>query len=709
MANLDKNAIINLQNDAYLENTYNTNIVFSTADQNSDMLRFKVLKNDGLPYIIGNVNVGGKIKLDHEDGSFWIDELKVVENELKYQFEYQLPNELLQRNGKVTVQVLVYEKGNSNLVVAQRKFTFTIQNSIYQNISAEDKTTYIMEFAQLEKDIRATAVDINETLANGSDYVTQIKTSHREGLEAIQTLTTSTTDELNKLGAEHLKSIQTTANNYLKQIDTKNAETQKRIDDFKDYLISQDVVLVSDTNDWQKYKLTNDNGQRTYLKKGSFDDVLTLNAGFYETITLDPSTSQGLPEKAKNSFVEIDVYTTDNTDRKQIRATISASGDTYERFVHTNSSKDTGWLKVVRVPENENGITQSDIDTGINKLRSELKGYTDNKHKVLFDGNASGVDSKIKLQDDYTNYNMIVLSGSFPGGEWTKPHLVSNTRSIHVTETNLVDDTAAAGGIYELVIQKTDARTLTIALDNYIEIISNTPHTNANKFIVERIEGFSLKGVDDLTPVGSDKYATMTQLLSLTTENKDWKIETDKIMNANTLITAIHGGGIEPGTTELAKLTSEISKQNYYSFNGIRSTNNTDLHVTSTRYDEPTLLGMLNIPYTVSIHGASGKHKIIYLGGKDTDNMKIMSDKLTQAGFNVQTPFEGIEGGKDNNIGNKNSRNKGIQLELTTALRKSLFVDNDFGRANREDRSKWTADMTTLATAISDAIKEFKN
>ena len=33
----------------------------------------------------------------------------------------------------------------------------------------------------------------------------------------------------------------------------------------------------------------------------------------------------------------------------------------------------------------------------------------------------------------------------------------------------------------------------------------------------------------------------------------------------NILLTAIHGGGIEPGTTELARRVSNVGKYNFYS------------------------------------------------------------------------------------------------------------------------------------------------
>ena len=49
-----------------------------------------------------------------------------------------------------------------------------------------------------------------------------------------------------------------------------------------------------------------------------------------------------------------------------------------------------------------------------------------------------------------------------------------------------------------------------------------------------------------------DYYSNFEELKENTIEGKDWRIKT-KIVKIIILVTAIHGGGIEPGTTELAR------------------------------------------------------------------------------------------------------------------------------------------------------------
>lgn len=95
------------------------------------------------------------------------------------------------------------------------------------------------------------------------------------------------------------------------------------------------------------------------------------------------------------------------------------------------------------------------------------------------------------------------------------------------------------------------------------------------------------------------------------------------------LVTAIHGGGIEPGTTELARRVANIGEYDFYTFEGLMPKHNERLHITSTVFDEPTLLKMLDhSDETISIHGYSGEDPIVYVGGKDKKLAKSITKSL---------------------------------------------------------------------------------
>lgn len=68
-----------------------------------------------------------------------------------------------------------------------------------------------------------------------------------------------------------------------------------------------------------------------------------------------------------------------------------------------------------------------------------------------------------------------------------------------------------------------------------------------------------------------DRYNNFQELKTNTKENKDWRIVTKEHKHHDILVTAIHGGGIEPGTTELARRISNVGHYDFYSFEALRS------------------------------------------------------------------------------------------------------------------------------------------
>ncbi|MDW4377895.1 poly-gamma-glutamate hydrolase family protein [Staphylococcus saprophyticus] len=204
----------------------------------------------------------------------------------------------------------------------------------------------------------------------------------------------------------------------------------------------------------------------------------------------------------------------------------------------------------------------------------------------------------------------------------------------------------------------------------------------------------------------ADTYKSMTELIRVHDKTSDYMFEVG-YRNSDTLITAIHGGGIEAGTTELALLTSELSNSNYFSFKGLKASGNTQLHVTSTNYDNPLLLTLnQNADKTIAIHGYSDTKSNTFVGGNDKQLVILITQYLKEKGFYVEIAPTRIGATKEDNITNKNKRGVGVQLELSTSLRKALFEGCDFSKKNRESRSNWSEAMYDYANAICKALQD---
>jgi phage replication-related protein YjqB (UPF0714/DUF867 family) len=201
----------------------------------------------------------------------------------------------------------------------------------------------------------------------------------------------------------------------------------------------------------------------------------------------------------------------------------------------------------------------------------------------------------------------------------------------------------------------------------------------------------------------ADLYTSMQDLKSKTKEGTDWKItKIDKC--SRSLVSAIHGGSIEGGTTELAQLIAEKTNADFFTFEGIRSSNNGDLHVTSTNYNEPTFNKMTGrVLNHIAVHGASGTDSKVLIGGLDIELRDKIGASLTSAGFVVEVAPDAIDGQEPDNYSNHTLKNGCVQLELTSALRQSFFKANDFASANR-GRENWTETMYKFADAVAKHI-----
>lgn len=169
-------------------------------------------------------------------------------------------------------------------------------------------------------------------------------------------------------------------------------------------------------------------------------------------------------------------------------------------------------------------------------------------------------------------------------------------------------------------------------------------------------------------------------------------------------IVAPHGGGIEPGTSEIAD-ASAFARWSCYSFDGLKPSGNRDLHITSTFFDEPIcLLLVRETSRLVTIHGeeSTADGEGVFIGGGDDGLTARIWDKLTAAGFDVRThPDPELQGRDPRNICNRGTAGVGVQLELSRAVRETLFDS-----LTREGRQHPTPRFDDFVGAVAHALEE---
>jgi len=170
-----------------------------------------------------------------------------------------------------------------------------------------------------------------------------------------------------------------------------------------------------------------------------------------------------------------------------------------------------------------------------------------------------------------------------------------------------------------------------------------------------------------------DTYKDFKRLSAVEKEGIDFQLFVNKT-NSRIAIVAPHGGGIEPGTSEIAK---SIAGEDLtcYSFEGIKNKENKKyLHIASTNFDEPKCVEICKISdNVVTVHGAKENGETVYVGGRNENLKHRIIEKLKDAGFDAQEDKTNHSGQDNGNICNKGVKQEGLQLEISNGLRKRMF------------------------------------
>ncbi|HDG6166751.1 TPA: BppU family phage baseplate upper protein [Staphylococcus aureus] len=235
--------------------------------------------------------------------------------------------------------------------------------------------------------------------------------------------------------------------------------TKQFVEETSNNALNQAKQYVDDkfgTTSWQQHKITEANGQSIQVNLNNAQgDLGYLTAGnYYATRVPD------LPSGVESYEGYLSVFVKDETN-KLFNFTPYNSKKIYTRSI-TNGRLEPQWT----VP---------------------------NEHKtsVLFDGAASGVGTTINLTEPYTNYSVLLISGTYPGGIIETFGLTALPNAIQLSKANVVDTDGNGGGIYECLLTKTSGTTLRIDNDVYFDLGKTSGSgANANKVTINKIMGW---------------------------------------------------------------------------------------------------------------------------------------------------------------------------------------------------------------------------
>lgn len=277
----NKEGRIKLETTAHIQNRLDTNIQFYNTDVGTADLVFDVTRN-GSPLLVSSENADVIIQLETTDKrkNYVVDTVVPVDP-MNGVLKYTIPNDFLglankdNKTVKIIGQTWIAVHGKED-IVTHAEFSFSIKDSIINTIPAVDKINEIRTFQEFRESIMNTINEINEALANGQDYVSQMETAKASGLKALNDRSTQVMQEIATLVSTSKKDITDLKNNTMSELDNKANQIKTDVEKLNKY----------DTSDWQKAKLIQDNGQLQIVSLA--DDINKLHdlkTGFYYTTT----------------------------------------------------------------------------------------------------------------------------------------------------------------------------------------------------------------------------------------------------------------------------------------------------------------------------------------------------------------------------------------------------------------------------------------
>lgn len=235
------------------------------------------------------------------------------------------------------------------------------------------------------------------------------------------------------------------------------------------------------STNWQKVKVTNDDGTIPRITDFDFTDVSTklpTTSGFYYVYDGLNAEANGI--SFRSGYLQFnkhsDIY-------MELRYRPYNSTDVYIKWKHGNN-----WTTWVKGNNEYESILNSDskIDGALNTA----KRYAEDRTVVLYEGTANGVGTPINLSESLDNFIILHFYGTFPGGLFNDVGNPLGTSRISLTPINLLDADGNGAGIYEVGISKTTRTQLTISNDVFFDLGKlKGSGAYANKITINRIVG----------------------------------------------------------------------------------------------------------------------------------------------------------------------------------------------------------------------------
>lgn len=392
---IKKNGKLTLKDTPYFEPIDNTNISFTNMDIGTARITFRIMKH-GLPLQVSDKNVYVYAYLESDNGT----RSEVIDlnfdDPINGLVSLQLDKDFLTAATNTTVKGQLYitmHKWNTvsddfSDTVALQEFTFTVKDALVNKISGVTKIQYIRTFDQLKTEVKDRILELEKDVGRIETVSNELKELFRTTTQDIENLKDRTISELNsKIESSNLEvddkkteildNLDNVTTNAINQINNKKSEVLELISDnslvtsdmftefqndiqetmdetLSEYLsqvnaVRDDFQSTLDNLNWQKSKLTEDNGSLegySHIDLDNPEELLSKTCFVYVSeVTNQPTTAPAngylFFYRRTADYMKME-YRPYNSDRVFHRTKFSGSWSDWTEI--TNNQTDTGWV-----------------------------------------------------------------------------------------------------------------------------------------------------------------------------------------------------------------------------------------------------------------------------------------------------------------------------------------------------------------------------
>ncbi|MDK9857640.1 hypothetical protein P1A25_07670 [Staphylococcus equorum] len=273
-----------------------------------------------------------------------------------------------------------------------------------KNITTEVQNTKNSAIDSVQSTQTQSEASITQTKQSAIDSINQTQTDTESQISTIRDEMTTQASDLTALFNDHMAQLTSKQDTALAEVESAKQAAITALEDFNN----------TDTSNWQKYKLTESNGDRIRV---SDIDPVELGTGFYQIWN-----TYNMPETADGSSAYWNVGVFSAQETKQIRATLSGENRVFQKNIH--KAEDLGW--------------------------KELTGMT---RTVLFEGQAKTTGELINLNTSYENFTELRVKLNRTGGNEIFNYDAESGVGISINYSNVYGDNSE-GKLYEMTLNK---------------------------------------------------------------------------------------------------------------------------------------------------------------------------------------------------------------------------------------------------------------